>query len=92
MLFHHKNARQNHDIKIDDRSFENVAQFKYLGPAIANQNFILEEIKWRLNSSNACYHSAHKVLSSRLLFKNVTLRIHKTIILAVILVCVKLHL
>jgi hypothetical protein len=27
----HQNAGQNYDIKIADRSFENVAQFKYLG-------------------------------------------------------------
>jgi hypothetical protein len=28
--FHHQNAGQNHDINTDNRSFENVAQFKYL--------------------------------------------------------------
>jgi hypothetical protein len=31
--FHHQNSGQNHDIKIASRSFENVAQFKYLGTA-----------------------------------------------------------
>jgi hypothetical protein len=41
---------QNHDIKIGDRSFENVAQFKYLGMTITNKNLIQEEIKRRLNS------------------------------------------
>jgi hypothetical protein len=39
------NAGQNHDIKIADRYFENVAQFRYLGITI---NLIQEEIKWRL--------------------------------------------
>jgi hypothetical protein len=29
LLSRHQNAGQNHDIKIDNRSFENVAQFKY---------------------------------------------------------------
>jgi hypothetical protein len=29
LLSRHKNAEQNHDIKIDNRCFENVAQFKY---------------------------------------------------------------
>jgi hypothetical protein len=31
LLSRHQNARQNHEIKIGDRSFENVAQFRYLG-------------------------------------------------------------
>jgi hypothetical protein len=36
-----QNAGQNRDIKISNRSFENVSQFKYLG----YQNLIQEEIK-----------------------------------------------
>jgi hypothetical protein len=31
LLSRHQNAVQHHDIKIGNRSFENVAQFKYLG-------------------------------------------------------------
>jgi hypothetical protein len=33
LLSHHQNAGKNHDIKIANKSFENVAQFKYLGTA-----------------------------------------------------------
>jgi hypothetical protein len=54
---HHQNAGQNHDIKIGDRSYENVAQFKYLGTTVTDQNLIQEEIKRTLNLCNACYHS-----------------------------------
>jgi ribosomal protein S2 len=57
LLSRHQNARQNHDIKIAKRCFENVAQFRYLGTTITNQNLIQEEIKRRSNLDNACYHS-----------------------------------
>jgi hypothetical protein len=36
LLSHHQNAGQNCDIKTANRSFENVAQFKYLGMTIIN--------------------------------------------------------
>jgi hypothetical protein len=62
-----------------------VSQFKYLGTTVTNQNLIQEEIERRLNSGNACYHSVQKLLSSRLLAKNVKVRIYKTIILPVVL-------
>jgi hypothetical protein len=65
-----QNAGQNREIKIRNRSFENVLQFKYLGTTVTNQNLIQEEIR-RLNSGNACYHSVQNLLSSRLLSKNV---------------------
>jgi hypothetical protein len=62
-----------------------VSQFKYLGTTVTNQNLIQEEIKRRLNSGNDCYHSVQTLLSSRLLSKNLKLRIYKTIILPVVL-------
>jgi hypothetical protein len=46
---------------------------------------IQEEIRRRLNSGNACYHSVQNLLSSRLLSRNVNIRIYKSIILPVVL-------
>jgi hypothetical protein len=40
-----QNADQNRDIKIANRSVQNVSQFTYLGMTATNQNLIWEEIK-----------------------------------------------
>jgi hypothetical protein len=85
LLSGHQNAGQNQGTKIANSSFENVSQFKYLGTTVTNQNLIQEEIKRRLNSDNACYRSVQSLLSSRLLSKNVKIRIYKTMILPVVL-------
>jgi hypothetical protein len=89
LLCHPQNAGQNHDIEIAKRCFENVAQFRYLRKT-TNQNLIQEEIKRRLNLGNACYHSVQNLLSFRLMYKNINVRIYKTIILPVVLYGVKL--
>jgi hypothetical protein len=49
------------------------------------KNMINEEIKSRLNSDNAHYHSVQNLSSSRLLSKNVKITIYKTTILPVVL-------
>jgi hypothetical protein len=85
LLSRHQNVGQNREIKIANKSFENVTRFKYLGTTVTNQDLIQEEIKRRLNSGNACYHSVQNLLSSRLLSKNLKSRIYKTIILPVVL-------
>ena len=58
--------------------------FKYLGTTLTNQNSTQEDIKGRLKSGNACYHSVLNLLSSSLLFKNFKIKMHRTIILPVI--------
>jgi len=58
-----------------------VEQFKYLATTLTNQNSILEEIKSRIKSGNACYHSVWNLLSASLLSKNIKMKIYRTIIL-----------
>jgi len=52
---------------------------------LTNQNSIAEEIKSRLRSGNACYLSVQNLLSSRLLSKNLKIKIYRSIILPVVL-------
>jgi hypothetical protein len=85
LLSFYQNARKNHNVKIANSSFQNVANLIYLETTVTNQNWIHDEIKRRLNSGNACYHSIQNLLSSRLLSKNVKIRIYKTIIFPVVL-------
>jgi hypothetical protein len=56
-----------------------------LGTTVINQNLIQEEIKRRLNSGNVCYYSVQNLLSSRLLSKNIKIKIFKSIILPMVL-------
>jgi hypothetical protein len=66
-------------------SFENVAKFQYFGTTLTDQNDIHDQIKSRLNSGNACYYSVKNLLSSRLISKNLKIKIYKTVILPVVL-------
>jgi hypothetical protein len=75
----------NQNLIIDNKSFEKVNKFKYLGVILTSENEVKEEIKSRLNSGNACYFSIQKLLSSRLISKNLKIKLYKSVILPVIL-------
>jgi hypothetical protein len=72
-------------MRIDNSTFERVEEFKYLGTTLRNQNSIPEEIKNRLRPGNACYHSVQNLLSSKLLSKNLKMKVYRTIILPIVL-------
>jgi len=78
-----QNAGPSHSIK-NNSSFARVEEFKYLGTISTNQNSIQEKIKSRLKSGNTCYHMLQYLLSSRLLSKNLEIKIYRTIILSVV--------
>ena len=54
-----------------------VKTFKCLGSLLTNQNSIQEEIKCGLKAGNSCYYSVQTFLSSRLLSKNLKIKICK---------------
>ena len=85
VMFRDQNAGRNRSMKTDNSSFERVEEFKYLGTTLKNQNSIQEEIKSRLKSGHACYHSVHYLLSSSLLSKNLKIKMYRTISLPVVL-------
>jgi len=80
-----QNTGRSHSVRIDNSTLERVEEFKYLGTTLTNQNSIAEEIKSRLRSGNACYHSVQNLLSCSLLSKNLKIKIYRTIILPVVL-------
>jgi hypothetical protein len=80
-----QNTGRSHGIKTDNSSFERVEEFKYLGTTLTHQNSIQKEIRRRLKSGNACYHSVQNVLSSGLLSKSLKIKIYITIILPFLL-------
>ena len=55
-----------------------------MGTALTNQNSIQEEITRRLKLGNACYYSVQNLLSFSLLPQNLKIKIHRTIILPVV--------
>ena len=67
-------------MKIDNSSTERGEEFKYLGTMLTDQNSIQEDIKSRMKLGNACYYSVQNLWSSRLLSKNLKIKIYGTII------------
>jgi hypothetical protein len=47
-----------------------------LGTTLANQNFVQEEIKSRLQSGNACYHSVQNLLSFNFLPEKINTKVY----------------
>lgn len=71
--------------QIPNASFQNVEKSIYREVAATNNNLIPEEIMSRLDSENICCHSVQNSLSSCFLFKNVRVKVCKTITLPLVL-------
>jgi len=80
-----QNEGRSLNMKVDNRSFERLEEFKYLGTTLTNQNSIREEFKSRFKSGNGCYNLVQNLLSSCLLLKNLKIKVYRTIILPFVL-------
>ena len=80
-----QNAGRNQNIKTSNNSFERVEELKYLVTNLKNQNSIQEEIKSGPNKESARSHSMQKLLSSRLMSKNIKIKIYRIVVLPVVL-------
>jgi hypothetical protein len=77
IMSRHPTSGQNQSISILNESFANVAKFKYLGTNLTNQNDFHYEIKSRNNFGNTCFYSDQNLSSSRLMLKNLKIKICK---------------
>ena len=75
----HQGMIANEHNMIGSNSYEKVKTFKYLGSLSTNQNSIQDK------AGNSYYYSVQTLLSSRLLSKNLKIKIYKTIILPAVL-------
>ena len=62
-----------------------MEEFKHSGTTLTNRISVREEIKSRLKSGNACYHSVQNIFSYSLLSRNIKINIFRNIILPVVL-------
>jgi hypothetical protein len=78
IIFRLANSRQKHNI-IPNKSFENVAIYKYFRMTLTNKNDFRDEFKNRLKSVNASYYSVQYLLSSRFI-TNPKIQMYKAVI------------
>jgi len=63
-----------------EQKFEQINSFKYLGAMVNTDNSIEEEIKDRIAAGNRAYHVHKKLFTSKLISRNVKLRLYNTLI------------
>jgi hypothetical protein len=65
----------------EDKVYDHVSSSELRKQSFYKDSYdIHDEIKRRLNSGNACYYSVQNLLSSRLISKNLKIKIYKTVV------------
>ncbi|XP_061715485.1 uncharacterized protein LOC133523771 [Cydia pomonella] len=77
----YKNTRVKREgLHVGGTIYKGVAKFRYLGCTVTDTNTREEEIDIRVQNALRCSAALHKVLVSKLLSKNIKIRIYKTVI------------
>jgi hypothetical protein len=61
-MYCEQNIGQNRNIKIGNKSFERLEQFKYLETILTNKTALMKRLKGRPNLENASYDSVQTLL------------------------------
>jgi hypothetical protein len=72
------NIREPQNLRIGNKVFEGVSDFKYLGNIIENKNRNSKYIKEGIQAGNKAYYANLQVLKSKSICRRSKLQIHKT--------------
>ena len=64
------------ELKIGEYTFERISKFTYLGSVLTENNSIIAEINKRIKKGNATYYKNRKLLTSKLLIRNIKSRLY----------------
>jgi len=76
--------RKPHNLRIGNKEFEGVSEFKYLGNIIENNNGNDRCIKERIQTGNKAYYANLQMLKSKIISRRPKLQIYKTLIRPVV--------
>ena len=79
------NVRKPHNLRIGNKEFEGVSEFKYLGNIIENNNRNDRCIKERTQTRNKAYYANLQMLKSKITSRRSKLQIYKTIIMPAVI-------
>jgi len=71
-------------LRIGNKEFEGVSEFKYLGNIIENNNRNDRCIKERIQTGNKAYYANLQMLKSKIISRRLKLQIYKTLIRPVV--------
>jgi hypothetical protein len=72
--------RTPQSISIDNRTFEGVSQFRYLGALVNSQNEISDCINDKIQKENRAYFANQTFFKSKLITRNTKVKIYRTLV------------